>query len=317
MKLFITRLLVFIFPLVLVLLVWELFLRGIETSYKIRNEQLVASAGEVELLILGNSHESCGLDTRQFSLYAFNLAQVGQSLYFDKRIALNYIDRLKKLKYVLIGVDFHSLYFSDEGIRDLWSYYGYGVDCKNNLPALWKYSYLAGYKVGMTKEFMGRFLDKRYRLIKALDLEPGMYFDEPLVKGFVPLMNRTDLQARYCKERADDFNRIVHQSQERGDIISDLEDFVNTLKKRNITPILLTMPCYGPYRELLDPRVREQNKTDIQGISDKFHIPWWDYFQLPLSADCFANCDHLNARGAAIFSGVVNRRMEALNNRGD
>jgi hypothetical protein len=317
MKLFIKRVLVFICPLVVLLLLCELFLRGMETSYKIKKEQLVASAGAVEVLILGNSHENYGVDPRQFSPYAFNLAQVGQPLYFDKRITLNYIDRLKKLKYVLIGVDFHSLYFSDEGIRDLWSYYGYGVDCKDTLPVLWKCSYLAGYKVGLTSEFMKRALDKKYRVVKALDVESGVNYNEPFVKGFVPLKNDTDLRDEHSKLRAEYFNSLVHQSQERADVLSDLADFISSLKHRNITPILLTMPCYGPYRELLDPWVRERNKIDMQGISDKFHIPWWNYFEWPLSADCFANCDHLNGRGAAIFSGMLNRRIGALNKRGE
>ena len=164
---------------------------------------------------------------------------------------------------------------------------------------------------------MGRFLDKKYRLIKALDLDPGMYFDEPLVKGFVPLKNDNNGQTEHCEKRADDFNDLVHQSQERGDIVGDLEDFVNILKKRNITPILFTMPCYGPYRELLDRRVREQNRKDIQGIADKFHIPCWDYSELSMNADCFFNCDHLNGRGAAIFSGMLNQRIGALTNPGD
>ena len=316
MKLFIRRVLVFISPLVVILLLSELFLREMETGFKIKNQQLIASADSIELLILGNSHENDGLDPRQFSVYAFNLAQVGQSLYYDKRIALSHIDRLKKLKYVLIGVDFHSLYYSDFGMVDLCVYYGYGVGGKNRMSLLSKCSYLAGYKQWMLKEFMERSLDKKYKVVKALDVESGVNFGEPFVKGFVPYTNETDLRDTLLQERAGYFNHLVQESQERGDIIRDLEDFITALKRRNIIPILITTPCYGPFRELLDHRVQEQNKTDILAMAEKFQIAWWDYFELPLSADCFYNCDHLNGRGAAVFSGIVNKRFEALKSSG-
>jgi hypothetical protein len=302
--------------LVVILLLSELFLRQMDTSYKIKNQQLMASADSIELLILGNSHENYGLAPRQFSVYAFNLAQVGQSLYFDKRIALGRIDRLKKLKYVLLGIDFHSLYFSNFGILNLCSYYGYGVDGKNTMPLLSGYSYLAGYGPGLLKEFIERSLDKKYKTIKALDVESGVNFEEPFEKGFLPLTNDTDLQDTLSQQRAGYFNHLVQKSEERGDIMKDLEDFITVLKGRNITPILITMPCYGPFRELLDHRVQEQNKTDILAMAEKFQIAWWDYFELPLSADYFFDCDHLNGKGAAVFSDMVNKRIEALKSPG-
>jgi hypothetical protein len=56
------------------------------------------------------------------------MAQVTQSLYFDKRIAIKYIDDIPNLKYAIIGLDFHSFYFSSQTkMRDLMSYYGYGI----------------------------------------------------------------------------------------------------------------------------------------------------------------------------------------------
>ena len=107
MKSFFKKVLLFAIPIILILLGCELFLRKMPTSYKIKNAQIVASGKAVEVLILGNSHATYGLDPRVFTHAAFNAAALNQSLYFDKRITLSHIDEMTNLKYVLVSIDFH------------------------------------------------------------------------------------------------------------------------------------------------------------------------------------------------------------------
>ena len=311
MRLFLKRSVLFILFLILVLSPFEFFLRKMDTSYKIKIRQLTASGKDIELLILGNSH-AARIDPRPFSLYAFNLAQVNQSLYFDKRVTLQHIDLLKNLKYVLISVDYHSLYFSDEGMRNTWSYYGYGINYKDAMPVLSRISYLAGYNTSFMVKFMTRALGKKYATAKALDLEVEADLSQPFVKGFMPYLSTSDLDGKHIRERAAAFNETVHQSHEKEEIIRDLEGFINDLKKRNITPILITLPCYGPLRDQLDKKVQQQNETDILRITEKYRIPWWDLFAMPLSDDCFLDCDHLNGKGSMIVSDSLNKKLEGL-----
>jgi len=311
MKRFVKRFLLFALPLVLILLVFEFFLRRMDTSYKVKREQINSAGREAEVLIVGNSH-AARLDPREFSFDAFNLAQVNQSLYFDRRITLKYIDQFRKLKYVLIGVDFHSLYFSDEGIRNIWSYYGYGVDYKNSLSLPDKISYLAGYKVKFLTEFAKRYLTGKYKVIRGLEVEEAADLSQPIVKGFVPYTDTSELSEQYTHERAAYFNNIVRKSTERKEILADLEGFITDLKARNITPIFITTPCYGPYRELLDKKVQQQNRADILSLSRKYRVPYLDYFTMKLSPDCYLNCDHLNGKGSLIVSDSLNKDLERL-----
>ncbi|HVW59436.1 MAG TPA: hypothetical protein VHC48_05360 [Puia sp.] len=316
MKKFVKRFLLFAFPLILILFAFELFLRKMDTSYKVKREQIGASGREAEVLIVGNSH-AARLDPREFTLDAFNLAQVNQSLYFDRRITTKYIDQFKKLKYVLISVDFHSLYFSDEGERNVWSYYGYGIDYKNSLPFTEKVSYLAGYKTKFLMEFVRRYMTGRYKVIRGLEVEEAADLSQPIVKGFVPYRDTSItsmMSDAYMNERAGYFNKMVHTSGERKEILTDLEGFIADLKARNINPVLITMPCYAPYRGLLDKNVLRQNKTDILTLSEKYKIPYWDYFTMPLSRDCYLNCDHLNGKGSLIVSDSLSRDLERLKN---
>ena len=45
----------------------------------------------IEMLIVGNSHAAYGIDANELNFEAHNIAQVSQSIYFDKRITLSII----------------------------------------------------------------------------------------------------------------------------------------------------------------------------------------------------------------------------------
>ncbi|HXD78040.1 MAG TPA: SGNH/GDSL hydrolase family protein [Puia sp.] len=312
MRPFLVKCLFFLVPVLVTFGLVELFLRSVPTSYKIKDRQLAADASNVRLLILGNSHATYGLNPCDFSVDAFNIASVNQSLYFDKRITLKYLDRLTNLKYVLISVDYHSLYFSDEGVRDLWSYYGYGINYKDSLPAGARDCYLYGYKGPLALEFLARPFEKKYQRIRSVDVDYDLDLDHPYAKGYVGKVGGPYLAKDVLRQRAAFFNDIVHHSHEHDSIIADLEGFIDTLKRRNIIPILITLPCFPPFERLLDSSVMAQNAADIRAICTSRRIPYWDYFTMPLDSDCFYNADHLNEKGAGILSRAVDRRISTL-----
>ena len=106
----------------------DLYLGNMNSLYKEKAEGLKKDAHEIEILILGNSHATYGVNPDYFTDYAFNIANVGQSIFFDKALTLQNIGVLEELKYVLISLDYHSLYFSSQrGERNIWSYYGNGI----------------------------------------------------------------------------------------------------------------------------------------------------------------------------------------------
>jgi hypothetical protein len=125
------------------------------------------------------------------------------------------------------------------------------------------------------------------------------------------------MDEKYINWRAGYFNSIVRSSDERKEILADLEGFITDLEARNIRPILITLPCYAPYRKLLDKNVLERNRTDILTLSGKYKIPYWDYFTMPLSPDDYLNCDHLNGKGSLIVSDTLSRNIEKLTGKGN
>ena len=314
MNSFLKKLLIFFVPILLVVFSFEVYLRNIDTLYKDKISGLELRADSIEVLILGNSHACYGINPGQFDKHAFNLAQSNQSLYFDKRLTLGHLDHLVHLKFVLISLDFHSLYFSSQGIRDVWSYYGNGIEYKNQLGIFPKISYIFVY----TPQAVISFFKKDFfgdHTAYPLDIESTVKNYSREDNGWV-YFEGTDAMAFTgdgCGQRAEAFNKTVNNSDEREESLIDLDDFINKLKQKKIIPVLVSSPTYHEFNLLLDEGVSHRNKQDIDSIAIKQGIQYWDYtHDRRFTKNYFFNCDHLNREGADMFSKELNFRLQTI-----
>jgi len=300
MKKFLKKILVFVIPIVLVTLAFEVYLRTLNTDYRKKMTGLKANYNTIQLLALGNSHAYNDVDPRQFDIEAYNMAASNQSIYFDKRITLKHIDKLKSLKYVLISVDYHSLSFSSQGLRDTWVYYNYDIKYKDKKEFWTSLSY---FWFGYTPRITISMIKSEF-----LDWHHGNTKNNQVIKGWMPQygVNESAFTKKSIKSRANYFNREVKNSTEREEIITDLDDFIVQLKQRNVTPILFTSPMYKDVYTYLKKENLEQNKEDIQVLVNKHKIEYWDFSNENYDKSLFHNNDHLNDKGAEIFTKKLN-----------
>lgn len=310
MKKFLIKLSLYSLPFLVAFIGAEIYLRFAQTSYTIKDDGL--REGKAEILILGNSHMNYAADPNRFSMYAFNAANVAQSLYFDKRITLKHLDHLPKLKYVLIGMDFHSLSFTSQDSRDIWSYLGYGIAYKDSVPFSSKISYVSALTPKIAFEFVKRGFSGNYDIVKAVDLDAGVDLSKPIEKGYVSYPSTGDVlnSEFHQRTRAEAFNYTVRETKERPAIIADLEEFIVILQRRGVTPIFVTAPCYPPYVKMLNPNLMAQHQREIDRLTKKYGITHWDYLNMPLPEKGFHDYDHLSAFGARIFSDSLNVRLQ-------
>ena len=87
---------------VLVVFPFDIFLRNMNSLHKEKVRGLLTSKDSIQILILGNSHANYGVDPVQFDIYAYNLANLNQSLYFYIRMTMRYLDLLSIFRYVFI-----------------------------------------------------------------------------------------------------------------------------------------------------------------------------------------------------------------------
>jgi len=319
MKSFFKKSLYFSLPIILFILLFDFYLRGLNTIYTEKIDGLLKNKDSIEILILGNSHANYGIDPEQFTFNAYNLACVDQSLYFDKRLTLKYIDSLPKLKFVLINIDYHSLYFSkqEKGVRDIWSYYGNGIKYKNRNYFKYDVSpFIFGYKPKISFSVLKGGIKKWIKNEPSklvFGPQKGVKPNSNLQKGFIAYENTNESKFNDTEysNRANSFTDRVNKSTENTDVIQDASNFIEILKSKNITPIIVSIPCYSEFTKRLDQKIIKKNNAQINNLAKKYSIEYWDYLNFDsLSKSDFYNSDHLNKKGAAKFSKILNKRIK-------
>jgi hypothetical protein len=324
MKLFFKKILTFVFPLFLLVLGMDFYLRNMNSLYKEKSQGLLEHANEIEILILGNSHAGRGVDPNCFTDYAFNIAHAGQSIYFDKELTLQNLEALKKLKYVFISLDYHSLYFSSQrGERNIWSYYGNGIKHTSEDYTKADISpFLFGYSPRVSFTFLKNALLAKWKFRnhdRYLDFntEMGVIKTDVLAKGFVALTgtHTSDFQNHYYIDRMDGHHNLITNSTEEEMVLNELDELITKLHSKGITTIFFSTPTFKEYNKILDPEIITHNNLIAEKLCKKYNMEFMDYsINHDFFKDEFFNPDHLNKKGAARFSRILDSRLKLYTN---
>ena len=320
MKIFLKKIWIFSFLPLVILLLFDFWLRGQDSIYEKKVEGLLSAKDSVQLLILGNSHATYGVDPTAFSnIYAYNLANVSQTIYFDKRLTLKAIQQgVHRLEYVLISVDYHSLFTESQQHRDYWSWYGHGIAYKGKsylLPAI--SPFLWGYTPKVSFSLLSKTIRNHIRYQGAsvihFNVEPDIDSSAPLRQGFITFTTTDDdkFNTEYYKRRIERYREPV--DSKRAEVLTDLDDFIVQLQSSGIVPIFFTSPTFHAYNQYLDRAIIHRNMNDIHRLSEKYGIEHWDYMDdRRFTKEDFYNSDHLNKKGAVKFSKILSERIEIL-----
>jgi hypothetical protein len=318
---FLKKLWVFLILPFLIIFISDVYLRNKSSLYKEKFNGARNEAEKIEVLILGNSHANYGVDPMAFDDYAYNIANVNQSFYFDKRITLKLLDELENLKYVLISADYHSLYFSDQGLRNFWAYQGHGIKYKDDGFFLKRLSpTLFGYPPKVILSYLKRdFKNIFFYDNKGVDypVQKGVNILDTLSQGFIGFKG-TDLNSfneDQYKARASTFNNKILNSDndEHIEIQNDLKDLIEKLKQLNIVPILYSTPTYSEYNEYLDSVSVNKGTETYKKLASEYNIPYWDFMKSDLfNMEYFYDEDHLNKRGAHKFGSILNDSIKKI-----
>ena len=312
------NLLFLIIPLVIIL-IFDVTLRMQNTLYKEKYEGAKKDKDSIEILILGSSLATYGIDPEVFDLDAYNLANLAQSIYFDKRITLSLLPELPKLKYVFISIGYHSFAFSSQFNRDFWSYYGNGIKYKGTNYLLADLSpTLFGYTPKVSYAMLKKRIINRMRYGKDIinfEVQEGVNLYKPSVKGFIALegTDTTKFNSEAFVNLNNSYNEIIDESDEKEEILTDLENFIQILQAKGITPILITLPNYTEYVKYLNKTHLEENVEASKNMAYKFNIAYWDFLNSErFSINDFYDMEHLNRKGALKFSAILNDSIKKI-----
>src|SRR4051812_22574772 len=95
---FILKLFLFLLPLATGMFIVEYKLSSFQNSYNLKRTYFERQLDSVEVINVGSSQALYGINPAFFSYKTFNLANVSQTLFYDKRLVLSNLKKLPKLK---------------------------------------------------------------------------------------------------------------------------------------------------------------------------------------------------------------------------
>lgn len=296
---FLRDLLVLAVPVALLLGWAELRLRGRPTLLRLRRERLERMAPAVEVVVLGSSHEMRGIDDTRLSRPAFNLAGASQSIWYSAQILRRYLDRLPRLRHVVLGVSYHSI----EG--QLVSGQDFGL----------RVLYYETFRVPPPDGF---------RLTEALNLSLvhrlGIERARETLRKPVPTPEQlasaesvTPVPQEQFDTRADERVSFHHGRMDPAWIepnVKEIEDLAAELARRGIRLTLLTCPVSDPYLSHGDPVRLERMKRVMEELAARHGLKWFDYRKDPrFGRTDFVDLDHLNREAGARFTAIVDAEV--------
>ena len=271
---------------------FELLLRDIPNDYSFKKNYLNTNSNNIEVLFLGNSHIYYGINPEYISRKSFNGAHISQSLNWDLAILEKYKDRWENLKYIIIPIDYFSMYSTLEGGIENWrvknyiiyydisSYGNYwdGFEIFNGkLPSniLRALSYLFKWKSDITCNKLG--FGTAYKSKDSKDLiETGKTASK---RHTIELEKNQPI-----------FSKNIQT-------INSMIEFANS---RDIKIIFITCPAYSSYRENLNPIQLDNSVNIVKQLSEQnTNSVYYNFLtDKTFIANDYYDADHLNEIGA-------------------
>ena len=250
----------------------------------------VKKYGEIDILLLGSSHSSRGIDTRVFSengYRAFNLGSSAQTPTQSKLLLNRYLDRLNP-KTVIYEV--YPLTFSLDGVESSCDIIANDMNDFESLKMAFTTNNIKTYNTliyGYTRNFLGldnSFVEKK---IKA--------DDEYISGGYV------EKKLKFYQPEKFDKKEISFLDYQ----IESFKEIVQTLKDRDVELILVFAPI---------PKVNYESYENISYFDSimKNHATYYNLNETMVLNDSlhFYDSHHLNQNGVVILS---NKLIELLN----
>jgi hypothetical protein len=303
MKRFFIRLMMILLPFLVVFLIIEYKASRLPNSYAQKKHSLLEQAPNIRVLVLGSSHAFDDINPDFFSCKGYNLANVSQSLFYDTRLCLKYLDRLPDLRSVIITVSYFSLYYEMHDLPEEWRDYFYYRYFGVRFPSLAFtdpkiFSYTALY----TRDFISAMVfSKLNNKDEFGDIQPNGWKRIPAPAGSLAVSDSTGRDLAK-------FHHSLIRMKNLNSNLRYLKELLTELRKRNIRVCFVTTPAYKTYSSHLDPFILRANQNIIRRLGGEFNAEYFNYFSDPrfLKSD-FSDNDHLNTEGAEKFSRILDR----------
>ena len=301
MKKFLIKVCLFTVPFILFLLITEYLLRNIPNDYSYKNQYLEKNAKNIETLFLGSSHAYYGINPEYYSGKSFNASHISQTIDLDYKLIKKYAQDFNKLQYIVIPIDYFSLFARTSIGVESWRMKNYNI-YYNMKTSIKPKDYLELFSFNL-KRNLKRIKAYYYYNIDNLTCSNQGYGNtemeqSDLIKtGKIAAEKHTKKEKNYLKESIEIINEIISYAENNN---------------KNI--LFYISPAYYTYRDNLDSIQLKITIDKIDSISNKHKNSF--YINLMgdknFIAEDFRDADHLNTNGAKKLTQIINNYIEEI-----
>ena len=257
----------------------------IHNPFHERLEKFLGECKENEILVTGISYHNDGIDSTMFSRPAFNFAIRGQDIFYDytviKYLFQNYFNRISKVKYVIIGLSYYSFDYD-------FSKSSSAVEALRYYPQIQEaHNFIDNECIPVITDRMKRNLNK-YKDVYALFEFKDVYE-----------LSDTEGEKAAIADSGKDFPYTAIEN------MYFLKQYIDFLKKREITPIVLIMPVTKYYEKYYKEESVKKFYQYLEKVIGEYRQPVQvlDYFnKIDIPDKYWYHINHLNQNGAAYFT---------------
>ena len=282
-------------------------LREIKTSSYGAWNELMQGKINADIIISGSSRATYHYDPRTIEaatgLTAFNIGRVGTQTDVQVAVLKAYLEHNRKPKLVIHNLDAFSFVMSRE-IYDPALYVPYLGDKEIYRPLIGidpnfaksRYLPLYGYVVE----------DMNFTWVSGLKALTGSNPKQDFYLGFSPRDEKWTDDFRNFK--AGNPKGVKFSIEPAG--IQALEELIDVCEKNGIPLVFVYSPEYSGMQKLTNNRA--EIFAEFRTLAGEHHVVFWDYsgWNYDGDQDFFYNSQHLNAKGAALFSDDVANRLK-------
>ena len=293
----------FLLPLFLVWLALEVFYRQAPNNYSYKDQQLQKVAPFTKTLIMGDSHAFYGINPVYFKDPTFNLSNISQSLLTDELLLEKHIANLPALKNVIINISYFTLSAKENDLESNWRKYFYYHNMGITAPSIsfWdpqRYSMALIQRFDKSIDLVQQY-HKNHTIVHSTPLGYGMQDASDIVKDKEAI---SIVIANKHEDNSLDFKQNTAR----------LQRIIALCKKYGVGVVLLEMPVYPAYYNLLDTEKKEKIKSVLHELSELNDTVFYlDLSTSPLfEKQDVRDADHLTNSGAKKCSILLNKYIQ-------
>jgi|SRR5690554_1620631 len=307
MKVFFKKISFFLTAIFVVWFLVECFYRFVPNNYTEKHKNIQNNYNKTEVLIFGNSHTFYGLNPKYFDQSSYNIANISQSIYFDKLLFDRHIDGFKDLKYVVLNIEYTSLSQKDNTMEDFWRKYFYQAQMDLEVSIIPFYD-IRQYSLALSRSFKNSInsINQYYKNGTITECDEFGWGNIYTYEN--RRLNLDELAVRTVRKHEDNSMDFEVNMQR-------IKSIIKKCNEKNIRIILVSMPVHKSYSE----KVNHEKVKAIHSVAENLAREHSNtsyinlFYDENFLDDDFFDPDHLNNKGAEKCSEIVNEFIKQNN----